>query len=57
MLAEYGQMNLNILSHNAAIGLIQKALADGFIITNAFLDTVGPCDKYRKKIEDSIQSP
>lgn len=50
MLAERGQLNLNLISHNSAIRLIQQAIAQGFNIKHAYLDTVGSADKYRATI-------
>ncbi|CAG0892605.1 unnamed protein product [Cyprideis torosa] len=39
--------NLNSMSHDTAIGLIQTALDRGVQVTEVFLDTVGPPDKYK----------
>jgi len=43
--------SLNVLSHNAAMKLIQNALDEGFKITHVYLDTVGTPDSYRDKLK------
>ncbi|XP_061685364.1 ribonuclease H2 subunit A isoform X1 [Syngnathoides biaculeatus] len=42
--------NLNTLSHDTAIGLIQFALAGGVQLKEVFVDTVGPAEKYEEKL-------
>ncbi|XP_071769747.1 ribonuclease H2 subunit A [Centroberyx gerrardi] len=42
--------NLNALSHDAAIGLVQYALDSGVQLKEVFVDTVGPADKYEQKL-------
>ncbi|XP_060853802.1 ribonuclease H2 subunit A [Rhopalosiphum padi] len=42
--------SLNEISHNAAIGLIQRVLDRGVNICEVFVDTVGPPDKYQEKL-------
>ncbi|XP_068607415.1 ribonuclease H2 subunit A [Brachionichthys hirsutus] len=42
--------NLNSLSHDTAIGLVQYALDSGVQLTEVFVDTVGPADKYEDKL-------
>lgn len=43
--------SLNALSHDAAIELIRKVLADGVKLTEVFVDTVGDPGKYQSKLE------
>ncbi len=45
------KQSLNHLSHMSAAGLIQKALDQGYNIAEAYVDTVGPPDSYRAKLE------
>ncbi|XP_064180056.1 ribonuclease H2 subunit A [Anguilla rostrata] len=42
--------NLNALSHDAAIGLVQNALDRGVQLKEVFVDTVGPAEKYQDKL-------
>ncbi|XP_062304416.1 ribonuclease H2 subunit A [Osmerus eperlanus] len=42
--------NLNALSHDAAIGLVQFALDNGVQLKEVFVDTVGPAEKYQDKL-------
>ncbi|KAL7109158.1 hypothetical protein ACP275_06G157900 [Erythranthe tilingii] len=46
------KINLNEISHNSAIGLIQKALNLGVLLTEVYLDTVGDPEKYRVKLSE-----
>jgi ribonuclease H2 subunit A len=45
------KINLNIISHNAAINLIEKALKKGINIKEIFIDTVGIPSKYEAKLK------
>ena len=49
MLAEYekGGRNLNNISHETAIALINKVRATGVNVKKVILDTVGPPEKYK----------
>uniref|UniRef100_A0A3P8Z620 Ribonuclease n=1 Tax=Esox lucius TaxID=8010 RepID=A0A3P8Z620_ESOLU len=42
--------NLNALSHDAAIGLVQFVLDSGVQLKELFVDTVGPAAKYQEKL-------
>uniref|UniRef100_A0A3Q3W956 Ribonuclease n=1 Tax=Mola mola TaxID=94237 RepID=A0A3Q3W956_MOLML len=42
--------NLNSLSHDTAIGLVQYALDRGVQLKEVFVDTVGPADRYEDKL-------
>ncbi|KAI1886782.1 hypothetical protein AGOR_G00199360 [Albula goreensis] len=42
--------NLNALSHDAAISLVQYALDCGVQLKELFVDTVGPAEKYQEKL-------
>ncbi|XP_024082321.1 ribonuclease H2 subunit A isoform X2 [Cimex lectularius] len=44
--------SLNEISHSSAIGLLQKAIDEGANITDVFVDTVGPADKYQAKLQE-----
>ncbi|KAG7238447.1 hypothetical protein INR49_030954 [Caranx melampygus] len=42
--------NLNALSHDTAIGLVQYALDCGVQLKEVYVDTVGPAEKYEQKL-------
>ncbi|XP_034251633.1 ribonuclease H2 subunit A [Thrips palmi] len=42
--------SLNQVSHDSAIGLIKKAVEAGVNISEVYVDTVGPADKYQEKL-------
>jgi ribonuclease H2 subunit A len=46
--------SLNIISHNAAIELIKKALNENANIKEIYVDTVGPPDKYRELLQSNF---
>lgn len=48
--------NLNELSHDTAIGLINKAIKEGVKVEKVFVDTVGPVDKYQAKLKGIFPS-
>ncbi|TPX63384.1 hypothetical protein SpCBS45565_g06635 [Spizellomyces sp. 'palustris'] len=43
--------NLNELAHDTTIDLIARVLKNGVHVTEVFVDTVGPPDSYKKKLE------
>ncbi|KAH3705449.1 ribonuclease H2 subunit A-like [Dreissena polymorpha] len=43
--------NLNALSHDCAIGLIEKVLAAGVQVSEIYVDTVGDPGKYQEKLK------
>jgi ribonuclease H2 subunit A len=46
-----GKYNLNSMSHDTAADLIRKAMDEGVRVTEVFVDTVGPPDKYQAKLQ------
>lgn len=43
--------NLNYIAHDAAVGLIRTAIDQGYNISEAYLDTVGPPETYKQHVE------
>uniref|UniRef100_T1I159 Ribonuclease n=1 Tax=Rhodnius prolixus TaxID=13249 RepID=T1I159_RHOPR len=43
--------SLNEISHNSAITLIKRAIEAGVKVTDVFVDTVGPAEKYEEKLK------
>ena len=46
------KFNLNEISHSAAIELIQRVLDKGVNLRYCYLDTVGPTESYKAKLEN-----
>ena len=44
-------ISLNALSHNAAIELIRRVMESGVRVTEIYVDAVGNCETYQKKLE------
>lgn len=51
---KFDAINLNTISHNAAIKLLRSALSQGFKITDVYVDTVGDPGKYKDYILSRI---
>eukprot|EP00967_Tisochrysis_lutea_P020071 scaffold22823_cov29-Tisochrysis_lutea.AAC.2 len=51
MLRRFKPYNLNAMSHDAAIGLVQQVLDLGVNLRYLYVDTVGDADVYRMKLE------
>ena len=49
-----GGRNLNKISHDSAIGLIQKVRKLGFTVKRVYLDTVGSADKYKMIVQNAL---
>ncbi|XBH90863.1 ribonuclease H2 subunit A-like isoform X1 [Triticum dicoccoides] len=48
------KVNLNEISHNSAIGLVRKAIDNGVLLTEVYIDTVGDPEKYRVKLTEKF---
>lgn len=48
--AENASYNLNAQAHDATIALIQRVIDSGYEVAEAYVDTVGPPDKYQAKL-------
>ena len=59
MLAELkrGGKNLNTISHDTAIGLINKVKALGVKVTKVILDTVGQPEAYKRLLVSRLNDP
>jgi len=52
MLGRHTKYNLNAMSHDAAIGLVQGVLALGINLRFLYVDTVGDPERYQAKLAD-----
>ena len=52
---QFEGVNLNTISHNAAVKLIRSALTQGFKVVDIYVDTVGDPEKYRQYISNRIE--
>ncbi|TEB18697.1 ribonuclease H, partial [Perkinsus sp. BL_2016] len=43
--------NLNAISHDTCAGLIRRAVEQGVVVTEVYIDTVGDPEKYRAKLQ------
>ncbi|KAI4352903.1 hypothetical protein L6164_007110 [Bauhinia variegata] len=50
------KINLNEISHDSAMGLIDRVLKMGVLLTEVFLDTVGDAEKYETKLSKHFPS-
>ncbi|XP_051116422.1 ribonuclease H2 subunit A [Andrographis paniculata] len=50
------KINLNEISHASAMGLIDRVLSSGVLLTEVYLDTVGDTEKYRVKLSERFPS-
>ncbi|KAK7280537.1 hypothetical protein RJT34_25601 [Clitoria ternatea] len=50
------KINLNEISHNSALGLIDRVLKMGVLLTEVYIDTVGDPGKYEMKLSKSFPS-
>ncbi|KAG4984602.1 hypothetical protein JHK87_029351 [Glycine soja] len=50
------KINLNEISHSSAMGLIDRVLKMGVLLTEVYIDTVGDAGKYEMKLSNSFPS-
>ena len=48
--------NLNSISHDTAIDLVKMALEKGVQVSEIYVDTVGPPEKYQAKLQDIFRA-
>jgi len=51
-----GKYNLNAMSHDTAINLVKDAIQAGVNVSEVYVDTVGPPEKYQAKLEGIFPS-
>ena len=51
-----GKYNLNTMSHDTAIGLVKGAIAAGVNVSEVYVDTVGPPEKYQAMLQGVFPS-
>jgi len=51
-----GKYNLNTMSHDTAIGLVKGAIAAGVNVSEVYVDTVGPPEKYQAMLQGIFPS-
>merc|ERR1719219_2785893 len=51
-----GKYTLNAMSHDTAIGLVKEAIRLGVEVSEVYVDTVGPPEKYQAKLEGIFPS-
>ncbi|KAF8395400.1 hypothetical protein HHK36_019346 [Tetracentron sinense] len=50
------KINLNEISHDSAMGLVNRVLGMGVLLTEVYVDTVGDPEKYRIKLSERFPS-
>ena len=51
-----GKYNLNTMSHDTAIGLVKGAIEAGVNVSEVYVDTVGPPEKYQAMLQGIFPS-